>query len=112
MIKIDWRGNGGYLFPDPGKLKSAICGVCNSKMKANRNVLGPISMAEALAGRKHRHDSFFCPNYTSEWHERIYHLKVNVYMAEINHLNNVDLKRLKRTTAKEIRQLLKNNATR
>ncbi len=103
-MKIDWRGNSGYLFPDPGKVKSAVCGVCNSKMKAKRNVLGPTSWAGSMAGINRRHDSFFCPNYGELWHEEIYRLKLQVYVAEMNH--SLDFKRIRRLALKEIRKIL------
>ncbi len=112
MSAIDWRGNSGYLFPDPDKLKSAVCGVCGSKMKVKRKVLGATSFAMAMAGRKRLHDSFMCKHYHEAWHDRIYQLKISVYNAECTHLNAVDLEKLKRSTAKEIRKLLKDNLTR
>jgi len=112
MLKIDWYGNIGYCFPDPGKVKSVVCGVCNIEMGVKRNVLGPTCWAMAMAGRKRRHDSFRCPNYGEDWHFKIEKLKRNVYTAECNHLNAVDLEKLKRSTAREIRKILKDNLTR
>lgn len=110
MPRIDWHGNGGYLFPDSGKVEMARCGVCNSLMNVKRNVLGPTSLAEAMAQKKHEHDSFFCPNHGRDWHEKIRLLKVDVYMAEVD--DEVNFKRKKKAVRKEIQRLLKEHAVR
>lgn len=110
MPRINWHGNDGCCFPNPGKIKRVRCGVCNSLMNVTRNVLGPTSLAEAMAQKKHEHDSFFCPNYKEDWHNKIRRLKSDVYMAEIKHV--ADFKRKKKAARKEIQKILKTHMAR
>ena len=109
MIEINWYGNNGYNFPLPGTVRTAKCGVCGARMHVKRNVLGTTSYAEAVAGRKHRHDSFRCPRVGKDWHKRIYKLKIDVYLAEIR--KAADYEEKKRAAEKEILRILKEHVT-
>lgn len=116
MRKINWYGNDGRLFSEPGKIKTAKCGVCSAKMKVKRIQLGPTSFVGAIAGIKRVHDYFECPNAEKDWHELVYNLKMNVYVSEIAELENritkEDFQREKRSVAKKIRKILKKHAAR
>lgn len=104
-IEIDWYGNGGYCFPDPGTKESIECGVCGTKMNViGRNILGPTSWAESVARSKHLHDSFECPYLHRNWHKRIRQLKVDVYLAEID--DRGDKKQIKKKAKKKIIKIL------
>ncbi|MDE2001054.1 MAG: hypothetical protein KGI60_00625 [Patescibacteria group bacterium] len=109
-MKIDWHGNVGYWFPDPGAVQSAVCGVCNSPMRVKRNVLGPTSWAMAMGGAKRLHDSFMCPHYQEAWHEQINRLKMDIYRAEV--AKSPDLKKRKAKARKEIIKILKKHKPR
>ncbi|MBU6142009.1 hypothetical protein KGO95_02745 [Patescibacteria group bacterium] len=112
MKAIQWWGNSGYLFPDPGTIRKAYCGVCDTRMTVRRSVLGPTCFAMAMAGHKRRHDSFYCPNYGKDWHHRIDHLKMEVNREELNHGKTAKLKRIRRNAKKEILKLLKKHMAR
>lgn len=102
---IDWYGNGGYCFPDPGTKESFKCGVCGTKMKVvGRNMFGPTSWAESLAKGKHLHDRFECPHLYKEWHRIIRQLKEDVYLAEID--DRGDKNEIKRDAKKKIIKIL------
>ncbi len=58
----------GICFPEPGVFREKSCSVCGSVMGVCRNVLGPTSFAEAMAGTGRRHDRFECPHRTESWH--------------------------------------------
>ena len=51
------------------------CKVCGSHMLAVRGVVGPRSHAEAMAGKKRRHDLWKCKYATQEWHKQAKKLK-------------------------------------
>ncbi len=106
-MKIDWHGNNSSCYPLPGTVATVNCGVCGSPMNAERNVLGPTGLAEAMSGNKHLHDQFTCPNKTKNWHEKICHLKTEVYLAEINYATNFET--LKADAEKKILAILKFN---
>lgn len=110
MRQINWYGNDGRCNPTPGTIENAECGVCGARMNVERNVLGTTGFAEAVFGRKHRYDRFTCPRREENWHKRIYHLKMDVYVAEINGAINYEEK--KKSAGKEIIKLLKANAVR
>lgn len=116
MRKIDWHGNYGYLFPEPGEIKTAECGICGVQMHVERNVLGPTSWAGAIAGKRRRHDFFKCPKAEERWHVLIHELKTEVYVSEIGVAENIitraDYWRKKRMAAKKIRAILKKHAAR
>ncbi len=112
MLEKFWYGTGSHYFPEPGKIKVATCGICNARMTVRRNVLGPTCFAEAMAGRKHRHDSFWCPRQKEAWHERIHRLKMDVYHEAINRRDPIGLEKMKRAAKKEILNLLKAHAAR
>lgn len=73
--KYGWKGrenrNQGSFRPDPGTVKTARCGVCNSVMKVSRGEVGSRSYMGALAGRKSEHDHFQCPHLEESWHRQI-----------------------------------------
>lgn len=104
MRLINWYGNNGHCFPEPDTVETAECGICGTSMSVRRNVLGPTSSAEAMAGKKHRHDHFICPHVNEGWHQKIYRLKIEVHRAEMSHASNVD--EIKKTAEKKIRELL------
>ena len=108
MRQINWYGNDGRCNPVPGTVETAECGVCGAQMNIRRNVLGPTSSVEAMAGRKHRHDSFVCPRIEEDWHKRIYRLKIDVYFSEINNAVNKD--ETKKAAETEIVELLEAQA--
>ncbi len=110
MPKINWLGNSGYCFPKPGTVKKVKCGVCGMNMDVERNVLGPTSFAGAMAGAKHRHDSFRCPFVETSWHQGIVNLKAEIYIAEMN--KALDLKKRKKNAEKLILKTLKAYAAR
>lgn len=112
MRSIQWDRNSGYCFPDPGKVTKAFCGICDTRMTVRRNVLGPTCFAEAMAGHKHRHDSFYCPHYGKVWHTGIESLKNKVAHVMMNHVSSHEVKKLKRSVAREIRRLLKAHTVR
>lgn len=81
MKKTTWN-NDGILFPDPGKLKEARCGVCSKKMNVERNVVGPTSFVAAMSGRKRVHDMFICPDYSALWHKHAADLKGEIRITK------------------------------
>lgn len=54
----------------PGEFEELSCRVCGEKLDVRRNVEGPTSSVEAMAGRKHLHDSFTCKNSNEKWHRQ------------------------------------------
>ena len=108
-LNIDWHGNVGRCCPAPGTVEMAKCGICGIEMNVERNVLGPTSWAESMAGRKHRHDSFRCPNLGKDWHRRIYRLKTDVYLEEIDSNDSIGYEQKKKVAEKEILKLLETN---
>lgn len=76
MYKFNWNGNNGYCYPEPGQVAQAECGICGTRMNVERNVLGPTGFAENLAGGKHLHDRFLCPNLAASWHDEIVIIKM------------------------------------
>lgn len=59
-----------YFTSAPGEVESMLCRVCAEKMQVRRNVNGPTGFAEAIAGSKHLHDAFACPNSGHDWHDQ------------------------------------------
>lgn len=112
MKAIQWNGNSGYCFPDPGKVKKQSCGICGMQMTVRRNILGPTCLAMAMTGHKRRHDAFFCPNYGKGWHEMINRIKMDVLQQELSRSYSSNIKKLKRAAEKEIHRLLKKFAAR
>lgn len=116
MHKINWYGNNGRLFFEPGKVKTARCGVCSAEMTVKRNQLGPTSFVGAMAGIKQRHDYFKCPNAEKDWHKLVYNLKTYVYFSAIaeweNRITKEDFQRKKQSVANKIRAILKKHAAR
>ena len=110
MHQIDWYGNDGRFNPAPGTRVTVKCGVCGVQMNVRRNVLGPTSSTEAMAGKSHRHDRFTCPYLDENWHKEIYRLKTDVYFAEIYVIDNRD--KIKKAAEEEIIKLLEANAVR
>lgn len=70
-----------HYHTDPGKLERAECRVCGAEMTVTRNVDGPTSMAESMAGRSHLHDSFACPNVQEDWHAQARSLKEQAHWS-------------------------------
>ena len=52
----------------PGEQEKGFCCVCGQELDVSRNVMGPTSSVEAMAGHKHLHDSFTCKNSGEKWH--------------------------------------------
>ena len=110
MHQIDWYGNDGRANYEPGIVKTVDCGVCNIQINVERNILGPTSFAEAMAGRSRRYDRFTCIHVKENWHKRIYRLKIDVYLAEIDGEDNRN--EIKKAAEEEIIKLLEVNAVR
>lgn len=108
MRQVDWNGNDGRCNPAPGTLEAAECGICGAQMNVQRDVFGPTSAVEAMAGKKHKHDSFICPFIGKRWHEEIYYLKEWALKAEINNLPGKD--EIKKTAEQKIIKILELNA--
>ena len=51
------------------------CGVCGDVMDARFGLNGPTGSIEAMAGRKHLHDSYTCPNTKELWHDQVVSLR-------------------------------------
>ena len=111
-MKIDWLGNIGYCFPEPGTKDKINCGVCGVQMDVRRNVFGPTSWAMAVGGMKRLHDAFTCSRVGEDWHKRIYELKMDVYFAQLRGRSKIDCDKIKTAAAKEIRKILKKHAIR
>ena len=110
--KIDWHGNGGRCYPAPGTVKTVECGVCGTQMKVKRNVLSATSWVESMWHGKHRHDRFTCPHIIQNWHKRIYRLKTDVYLEEINGRDPIGLDKMRQVAEEEIMELFETNAVR
>lgn len=62
--------------PNAGKVEGLVnCGVCGQRMDVKINVVGPTSMVESMAGSKHRHDRFTCPDRDEKWHMQVVALR-------------------------------------
>ena len=90
--------NLGILFLNPGFQKTAKCGVCKKQMKVKRNMLGPTGYQQAVAGHKHLHDRFECPDYDKKWHEKLGDL--------IQEMEGTESKRIKQMIKEEISEIL------
>jgi len=112
MLEKFWYETGSNYFPEPGKIKVATCGICKAQMEVERDALRATCLAEALAGRKHRCDYFFCSRQNEAWHQRIHCLKMDVYREAINRHDLINLEKMKKAAKKEILKLLKAHATR
>lgn len=51
------------------------CGVCGDVMDARFGVNGPTGSVEAMAGSKHFHDCYTCPNTGKDWHLQVIALR-------------------------------------
>lgn len=65
-----YGNNDGRFTPDPGTVELAQCGICDTRMIVERNILGPTSWAEMMSRHEHLHDSFTCPHLQSRWHQK------------------------------------------
>jgi len=66
----------GHFSPSPGEYESINCDTCNTKMDVIRGVYGPTSSIEAMARRKHLHDSFICSHRGEMWHIQVDRLQL------------------------------------
>lgn len=105
MKEINWYGNDGRTYPDPGTVDRMECGVCDTSMDVERNVFRATTFAEHMGHARHLHDCFTCPNRKADWHQQIFALKMDVYAAEIQ--NALDYEERKQFAEKEILELLK-----
>ena len=109
MYKFKLVGNNGCYFPAPGKVRKAECGICDAKMNVERNVFGPTGFAEAMGKGGHLHDSFYCPNYSEEWHKKIVDMKMSAYRhlsdPFLGHGKNGD--KIKKNLEKMVKKILK-----
>jgi hypothetical protein len=64
--------------PKPGEVEKMHCMVCNAEMRVVRNVNGPTSSVEGMAGRKHMHDAFYCNHAEEDWHCQVRILKQRI----------------------------------
>lgn len=64
------KGYDSFFFA-PGEQVSVLCRVCGTTCQVRRNVMGPMSYAEALAKKKRARDLFTCPNANVVWHQRV-----------------------------------------
>lgn len=65
--------------PDAGthdQQEKMYCGVCGDLMVAKFGINGPTGSAEAMAGNKHLHDRYTCPNREKDWHEQVVALRM------------------------------------
>lgn len=67
-----------YISYDPGEKDEVKCLICHSQMNVRRSVSGPTCWAEAVSGRLHFHDHFWCPNDGQHWHEKLKRLKEEI----------------------------------
>jgi len=102
--KVNWFGNQGWLCPEQGKMKTADCGICGSPMNVKRNVLGPTSWIESMGRGEHLHDSFTCPNFEEDWHEKIVKLK--------SEARNTASDKIKKILEEEVIEILEAKAVR
>lgn len=87
----------GYevLTPECGKHESMNCPTCGDVMNVERDVEGATGFAEAMAGRKHKHDRFTCPNAGKNWHVQIIklgHEAKNTASAAIERMINDEIR--------------------
>jgi len=109
-FKIDWNGNDGRSNPAPGTKEAVACGICGVPMNVKRNVLGPTGFGEAMAGKKHLHDCFTCPQANKDWHKKISSIKIDVYLAKIKNASGYE--KIKEKAEKEIGEIINANLAR
>jgi hypothetical protein len=56
--------------PVPGIYEELDCGVCGRRMDVERNIRGPRSFVEGMAGATVLHDVFECPKRKEKWHQQ------------------------------------------
>lgn len=61
----------GVRSAKPGEIDELACSVCGEMMEVQRGVNGPTGFAEAMAKKKHLHDSFTCPFREEMWHMQV-----------------------------------------
>lgn len=77
MIKLE-AGNSKFT-PDAGTINELIvCGVCGEVMEVQVSVTMATQMAEAMAGKLHRVDHYFCPNREKLWHRQTEKLQKDI----------------------------------
>lgn len=62
----------GYdvFFEPPGRVSGHTCHVCGATCSVERNRVGPVSLAGAMAQTETVHDYFHCPHSGTDWHEQ------------------------------------------
>lgn len=73
LDETQWR-----YTPDAGEVPDGVkvrCGVCRALCLERRGVMGPTGFTEAMAGRKHRHDSWSCALGDTAWHRQVEKLR-------------------------------------
>ena len=102
MHAIDWYGNDGRAFLDPGTAEIVVCGVCGTEMRVERNKFAAASFAEAAAGRKRYSDHFTCPRIEEDWHKKVVFLKIKILFGGMRSAE-------KRAARREVAEILAAN---
>lgn len=59
-----------------GQRQSMTCRVCEQTMQVGRNINGPRTSIESLAGQKFPHDEFRCADSGQTWHQQALALRL------------------------------------
>jgi hypothetical protein len=93
----------GYdtFFEKPGEIQEHNCMVCGSLCSVQRNQLGSISWASAMAHKSTPHDYFYCPHIDEDWHTQA--------EALVQAIENTPSKRVAELMKLDLEDILKDN---